>query len=67
MSLLFGRSPFRLQKVDNVALNAVGPLKRECNVKMVYPMSGGITVACQCFLHDLLCLWLFTTFGMLFL
>ena len=36
-------------------------------VKMVYPMSGGITVACQCFLHDLLCLWLFTTFGMLFL
>ena len=36
-------------------------------VKMLYPRLSGITVSCQWFLHDLLSLWLFTTFGMLFL
>ena len=38
----------------------------EVDVKMVYPISGGITVSCQCFLHGFILVWVFVTILMLF-
>ena len=35
-------------------------------VKMVYPISGGITVSCQCFLHGFILVWVFVTMLVLF-